>query len=113
MPHNGLLIDYEYCSGCYTCEVACQAEHGFPLGQWGIKLLELGPWKIEGTDKFQYDFIPSPTNLCDLCAERTSKGKKPTCVHHCQAAVIEYGPVEELTKKIVKPYMVLFVPPHA
>ena len=23
----GLLIDYEYCSGCHACETACKMEH--------------------------------------------------------------------------------------
>ena len=25
---HGLLIDYEYCTGCQSCEVACKEEHG-------------------------------------------------------------------------------------
>jgi Fe-S-cluster-containing dehydrogenase component len=38
-------------------------------------------------------------------------GKKPTCVHHCQASVIEFGPVEELALKLNnKGRQVLFVP---
>ena len=27
-------------------------------------------------------------------------GKKPTCVSHCQAVVLEYGAVEDLAKKL-------------
>ena len=45
MSQNGLLIDNEYCTGCHSCEVACKNEKELPLGQWGIKVLELGPWK--------------------------------------------------------------------
>jgi hypothetical protein len=30
----------------------------------------------------------------------------PSCVHHCQALVMEYGPVEKLAAKINKPKMV-------
>jgi Fe-S-cluster-containing dehydrogenase component len=38
-------------------------------------------------------------------------GKKPSCVHQCQAAVIEYGSVEELAAKLNdKGRQVLFVP---
>ncbi len=33
--------------------------------------------------------IPTPTTLCDLCAERVQKGKLPSCVHHCLAAGLE------------------------
>ncbi len=26
------LIDYEFCTGCQSCEVACKEEHDFPVG---------------------------------------------------------------------------------
>lgn len=29
---NGLLIDYEFCTGCQSCEIACKQEHGFSVG---------------------------------------------------------------------------------
>ena len=112
MALKGLLIDYEYCCGCHTCEVACEKEHGYAPGQWGIHLHSEGPWKIEGTNKTQYDIIPVPTDLCNLCAARTAKGKLPTCVQHCQTACISYGTVDELAKKLQdKTKQVLFVPP--
>ena len=106
---NGLLIDYEFCTGCHTCETACKVEHGFPHGQWGIKLAQIGPFEIE-PQKWDFHYVPMPTALCDLCAERVEEGRWPTCVHHCQAQVMEYGPVEELAKRMDKPFMVLFRP---
>ncbi len=97
----GLLIDYEYCSGCQSCEVTCKESHGYPVGKWGIKVLEDGPWEIEdGSGVFNYNFIPTPTDLCDLCADRTKTGKEPLCVHHCLANVITYGPTSELIEKM-------------
>lgn len=99
MASCGLLINYEYCCGCHTCEVACRKEHGYDLGQWGIKLSQTGPFKIEGTKRVVYDFVPIPTDLCDLCAGRTVKGKLPSCVHHCQTGCMDYGTVEELARK--------------
>ena len=27
MARYGILVDYDYCTGCHTCEVACQQEH--------------------------------------------------------------------------------------
>ena len=110
MPKNGLLIDYEFCSGCQSCEVACKEEHGYPVGQWGIRVFEDGPWQIEGHN-WNWRKIPVPTKLCDLCADRVSAGRVPTCVHHCQAAVMTFGPIEELAKMLAeKPNQVLWVP---
>ena len=34
----GLLINYEYCTGCMSCEMACSVEHDIPVGQYGIKM---------------------------------------------------------------------------
>lgn len=110
----GILIDYQYCSGCYSCEIACQSEHDLDLEQWGIKVQQLGPWPIHGTEKYVYNFVPTPTALCDLCVDRLKRGKDPSCVHHCQADVMSFGPVEDLVKKMSdKPFQVLFVPPRA
>ena len=39
MSRNAILVDYQYCTGCYSCEVACQAEHEFPLEQWGVMFM--------------------------------------------------------------------------
>jgi len=110
MPTHGLLIDYEFCTGCHTCELACKSEHGFPVGKWGIKLLEFGPMEIR-PNKYLITYIPYPTDLCDLCEDRVKKGKLPACVHHCQAKVMEYGIIERLTEKMKKkPKMLLWVP---
>jgi len=109
MPRYGLLIDYEFCIGCHACEIACKMEHNLPVGKWGIKVLEFGPMEI-GLDKYIITFIPYPTDLCDLCEERVKKGKQPSCVHHCQAKVMKFGPIEKLVKEIKKPKMLLWVP---
>lgn len=110
MARNGLLIDYEFCTGCHTCEVSCKMEHHLPNGQWGIKLAEIGPWKVT-EDKWQLDYIPVPTEQCNLCSERVAKGKKPACVHNCQSAVMKFGPVDELVKEMEgKSHIVIFAP---
>lgn len=95
----GLLIDYQLCSGCHSCEVACKNEKGLGVGEWGIKINEHGPWKKED-GKFEWDYIPAPTSHCDLCVDRIAAGETASCVLHCLAEVMEVGPVEELAKKM-------------
>ena len=114
MTVYGLLIDYEWCSNCHTCEVECQMEHGLSAGNAnGIKVFEVGPWQIEG-DKWQLWYMPVPTDQCDLCAERTAKGKLPICVGSCYTGCMTYGTVEELAPKLEeKDRQVLFVPLQA
>ena len=88
MATYGLMIDNEYCTGCHTCEIACRNELGLPLGQWGIKLLEMGPWrKTDGTWEGKY--VPVPTTSCNLCEGRVAAGGEPSCALHCLANAIE------------------------
>ena len=84
----GLFIDYEYCSGCNACLTACKMEHDMPESDFGIRIFQDGP--VQYSDgSWHYDYLPMPTDLCKL----------PTCVHHCQNAVMVYGKVEDLAAR--------------
>jgi len=107
-PEHGLLIDYEYCTGCYACQVACAQEHHWPAGMGGIRVHEVV--QALPNDQAYLTFIPFPTELCVLCAARTRKGLQPACVQHCLAACMKYGRLEDLVKEMTKPRMVLWAP---
>lgn len=32
MSGYGILIDYNWCTGCHSCEMACQMEKKLPMG---------------------------------------------------------------------------------
>ena len=113
----GLLINYKLCTGCASCVVACKEAHGYPVGVWGIRVFDDGPWeKREGAfygHEFNWNKVPVPTDLCDLCVERTARGRKPTCMHHCLADVMRFGEVSELAGELAKqPGQVLWVPEY-
>lgn len=75
----------------------------------GARMTKLGPLHIDEAEKvFQYDFLPQFTLWCDLCAERTSKGKVPSCVQHCQSQCLECGPIDELAAKMANPKDLLY-----
>lgn len=111
----GILVDYQYCTNCHTCEVACKMEHNLPTGQFGVKVAEVGPYAIdEENDHWQLSYVPCFTDQCDMCAARTKKGKLPACVHNCYTGSMYYGTIEELSKKMEeKPEMILVRPKHA
>lgn len=55
----GLLINYEFCTGCGTCEMACSVEHDIPIGRYGIQMATIGPWQIDKKN-WQLDTVPIP-----------------------------------------------------
>ena len=108
MPRHGLFVNYEYCTGCHACEVACKQEHNYPVGIGGITVSE---FVTESPDKIHIDYIPFPTRFCDLCAERTQSGEPPSCVKHCQALCMMYGSITDLAEAMEgKPRSVIFAP---
>ena len=98
MSEYGMIIDYKYCTGCHTCEVACRKEKELSLEEWGIKLLEAGPEILNG--KWYWNWIPVPSDCCDLCIDRLKAGKKASCEFHCLANCIEVVPIEEVSAKL-------------
>ena len=108
MVKKGLLIEYEYCTGCHTCELACKQEHNFPTGVGGITVKEI---ITENGGRIRVDYLPFTTQHCDLCAARTEKGEQPSCVKHCQAGIMWFGTIEDLANiQKTKTRSVLFAP---
>jgi Fe-S-cluster-containing dehydrogenase component len=100
---KAILVNYDYCTGCHSCEVACKKVLGLDKGEYGIKLSETGPYKYssgEQEGKWEWTWLPVITKACDMCEERVNKGKMPMCVQHCQAWCMYYGEAEELVKKM-------------
>lgn len=104
MTQYALYLDFEFCSGCHSCELACRNEHDYDPETNGIKVLEDRPIHYPNAPegKWHWDFIAYPTEMCDLCADRVDRGLLPACVQTCQAKVLEYGTVEECAKKMAE-----------
>lgn len=108
MAKKGLLVNYEWCSGCHTCEIACQMENKLPVGQYGIKVSQVGPWQYSEKG-WVYDFVPSLTDQCTLCASRVAEGKVPACEQHCQAHCIKFVTPEEAVSEMSGKSKVMFI----
>ena len=82
---KAILVNYDYCTGCHSCEVACKKERGLPKGEFGIKVCEVGP--------FQYSRDQGLKGVWEWTY-------MPMCVQHCQAWCLYYGEAEDLVKKM-------------
>lgn len=110
MADYAMVIDYKYCTGCHSCEISCRKEKGLPLEEWGIKLSEQGPAKIQG--KWMWNYVPVPSDACDMCIKRIGEDKKPICELHCLAQCLEILPMEEAARSVAEKGtgVALFVP---
>ena len=96
MKKYGMLIDIQYCTGCHSCEVACQQENGYPAEQFGIKVTE---YILNQKDKLMIDYVPYVTDMCNFCLSRVADGRRPSCVKHCQSQCISFGTIEEVVEE--------------
>ena len=108
MSKFGLVIDYEYCVGCKSCEVACKMEHGNVQHEWGIRVLRAE----ESYPGGKIYFIPFPTEKCDLCGRRRAQGRRTSCEKHCWTGAIRSGKIEELTEDLKKKSKTVLWIPH-
>lgn len=99
MSQYALYLDYEFCSGCHSCEIACRNELELPTDGFGIKVLEDKPRK-NPDGKWHWDYVAVPTELCNLCESRVAEGLLPSCVQACQGKVLEMGTIEECAAKL-------------
>ena len=107
MKKYGMLIDVHYCTGCHTCEVACAQENRLDAGQFGIKVTE---HILDQRAGLMIDYVPYITDLCNFCLGRVAEGRKPSCVKHCLAQCMTFGPVDEVmeaAKESKKPIVFL------
>ena len=113
MARYALLIDYDYCTGCHSCEVACQQEHDYPVGTNGVIVKEY-EYVVDG--RVQIDYLPYFTQHCDLCVGRLARERDavPACVKHCQSRCMEFGLTTDLAKAAAeRPKAALFThAPH-
>lgn len=70
-----VFIDPDLCMGCKYCSWAC-------------------PY-----DAPQYNYKTGLMTKCDFCMDYIDEGKPPSCVAACPMRVLDFGEMEELSKK--------------
>jgi hypothetical protein len=101
----GLLVDYTFFSGNHAAEIACKEELGLPIDQFGIKEVQVGPFKKgEGNDgdDWEWFYIPCPTSIFSdhWGAGGDKAGQRPLAVQVEESASMEYGPLDEMIERM-------------
>ena len=113
-----LLVDYTYYSGAFipvsedagmihAAEIGCKEELGLPLEQFGIKEVQVGPFKKgEGNDgdAWEWFYIPCPTSIFSehWGTNGDKAGQRPLAVQVDESASMYYGTVEEMVAKMAE-----------
>lgn len=74
MSKKALLINYKYCSGCHSCEIACRNHLQCGLGKWGIKLTEIQPFEAHPGD-WNWDYVPVPRSSAISAPSASKRGR--------------------------------------
>lgn len=99
----GLLVDYKFFSGNHAAEIACKEEMGLSTDQYGIKEVQVGPFKVgEGNDgdDWEWFYLPVPTSLFSKMWGDGGNGGTPLAVQVEESGSLTYGPIEELQEKL-------------
>ena len=84
----GIFKDLDACIGCYSCEVACKQENDVPIGTKWIRVVPVGPEKVNG--KLSLDFLHVLTDECTLCEHRLKENLLPRCVDNCPMSALRF-----------------------
>ena len=76
---RALVLNLERCVGCFACELACKQENNMPIGKKWLRLVIIGPVRVNG--KMCMDFILDISNQCNFCLE---------CTKICPTQAIEF-----------------------
>ncbi len=91
----GILVELDYCVGCYACQSACKDYNKLPIDKNYLKVLNTKPEEIDGALKMFMS--PIPYNL-DKCAECVTKEGVAPCTKICIGRCLHVDKVETLNK---------------
>ena len=87
-PDGMILLDMQYCIGCYKCIDACP---------YGVRSID--PFvKLERTDR-ENDL---GVGKCTFCPQRVDKGIAPSCVNTCQGGARIFGDLSDPDSEVSK-----------
>lgn len=84
----GMVVELDYCVGCYACQSACQDVNGLDVKETYLRCLVEKPESVEGE---MYDFMaPVPYNL-GKCAECIDRNGEAPCDLICIGKALHHG----------------------
>lgn len=96
MSKVGMLVDLDYCVGCYACQSACNDYNKLGLGLTYLKQCNMKPEEVDG-ELYMY-MSPIPLKL-EQCAHCYQTEDVAPCQAICISRSLYVAPVDELLDK--------------
>lgn len=91
----GVLVDLDYCVGCYACQSACQDYYELPVTETYMRCFIEKPDIVDGVTMMHMGPYPYDLEHCAYCLEQ--EGEAP-CTKICIAKALHIGEPAEMEK---------------
>lgn len=88
-----VLVELDYCVGCYACQSACQDCYDLPVTQTYLRNLIMKPERVDGNLESFMSPIPLALNHCAECLEKL--GEAP-CAQICIGKALHIASMEDI-----------------
>lgn len=91
---TGMLVELDYCVGCYACQSACQNANQLPLTETYLRCILAKPEMVDGDMQSYMSPVPYDLTKCAACMER--EGGEAPCAKICIGAALHFGSADEI-----------------
>lgn len=96
----GVLVELDFCVGCYACQSACQSANELPVKETYLRCILNKPERTRGDMHCFMSPVPYDFAVCAKCMER--EGGEAPCAKICIGKALHFGTpdeVHEIAKK--------------
>lgn len=94
-----IMVELDYCVGCYACQTACQEYNHLPIKETYMRCVLTKPERVDGDVKSFMTPVPLAPEHCSECLER--EGTAP-CSKICIGSALHIGSKAEMLQKVAE-----------
>lgn len=96
MEKMAVMVELDYCVGCFACQTACQEYNGLPVKETYLRCVLTKPERVDGDIVSHMSAVPLSLMRCAECTERN--GGAP-CARICIGDALHIGPKGDIMEK--------------
>lgn len=88
-----VLVELDYCVGCYACQSCCQDYHGLPVDETYLRVNLVKPEYVDGKPVYHMAPVPYNYEKCKQCLDE--EGEAP-CAKICIGRALHIDTTEKI-----------------